>query len=395
MSASQRPHLSEWAKILRTTAAFSVIASTLAFLPTHAVAQADCDEDGRTDDEELFGGPPIYAEDFSGDTSDITLSGLWRISATDDCFIGVDSNTESGLPAAFYNAVRDDGEGTVCDFDTGETTFGRLETPVIQLPPLQNEITLWWTETSQGENGDPFDAHRIYVRDVATGAEFLVFEDGGSFGWFNSGLELTPFQGKDVQIIFEFDSVDEIDNSGFGWVIDDILIFTFASDCDESGVPDECEYVALSRFPQANQVLAESEDTRVINISFTSPVQGLTAGSFEILPVAGNLTGEITGIETEDDTNFEITVGNITGEGIFRLNFIDEDEVFSTSFQPGFLVRGIDCDEDASTTGPLFVRSKCGDDINALYGAVLGDNGTPGDRSAWRIRLLLHRWFQL
>ena len=365
--------LGRWSKILRTAGACSLLAAAISIAPSRSFAQADCDENGITDFEELFGLVPIYSEDFSGDTSDLTLSGLWRISADDDCFVGVDGGSSSGLPAAFYNIVQDG----FCDFDTGETTLGRLETPTIQLPVFLSDLELSWDSTSEGENGDPYDAHRIYVRDVETGFETLVYEDAGDFEWTSTTIGIFEFQGRNIQLVFEFDSVDGEANGGFGWIIDDITLTPYAGDCDESGVPDSCEYVAVDRFPAANLILSSGESARTITLSFTSAVSGVGLDDFVFVPIGGDLTGEIVSLGTADNINFEIEVGNIVGDGAFRIDFIDDGSISSPTFQPGDLVTATECSqEDASRSGPTFFRVQCAEDIDQLYTAVLSDNGT-------------------
>jgi subtilisin family serine protease len=160
--------------------------------------------------------------DLDGFTIDNTgggVAGLWHLSTG--------RGNQPGHSAAdslyFGTGEGVDGGG---NYDVGHTA-GRITSPVIDLTSIGGaELSFNYFLASEG--GNPWDSARV-----------LISQDGGVFeaiasnvsefvdpttGWTNATVDLTPYTGSNIEIRFDFDTIDSISNTFEGWYVDDIVV---------------------------------------------------------------------------------------------------------------------------------------------------------------------------
>ncbi|MFP4051711.1 MAG: PKD domain-containing protein [Thermoplasmata archaeon] len=180
---------------------------------TYTVELTVTDDEGATDTTtqditvESSGGEmtDIINQDFEGDTSGWTTSGLWHLVDDSDTY----GDSHSPSTSVWY------GQDSTGDYDTGSQTTGTLGVPTVDLSgATQAELSFYhWFETeSYYESYDQVEVtvngDQVYFRDSSD-------DNVGSEGNF---VEETI----DIEIIF--DSVDGSYNSYRGWYVDDVVV---------------------------------------------------------------------------------------------------------------------------------------------------------------------------
>ncbi|MDP3723357.1 MAG: putative Ig domain-containing protein [Candidatus Omnitrophota bacterium] len=161
----------------------------------------------------------VFSENFESGAPDWTMSGLWHL-----------SQQRAGSPsisAAYNNGV---------DYETGAPNSGALLSPPITLSAGGEVLLVFshWFETEQTPTPIAYDIRKVKVS-----------ADGGiSWGywwpWWDStipaqpfwapiSLDLSRYAGQTIQIGFFFDTVDAAANHFEGWYVDDVALFTDAS----------------------------------------------------------------------------------------------------------------------------------------------------------------------
>ncbi len=122
---------------------------------------------------------------------------------------------------------------------------GTLTSPAFSIPAGVNAATLslaYWYEI-EGVAALDYDIMRISVKDVATGAiaaidslnptepvddpDDMPFSSAGNNMapvWSTRQFDLSAYRGKTIQLLFTFDTKDEVFNGFRGWIIDDIVV---------------------------------------------------------------------------------------------------------------------------------------------------------------------------
>lgn len=152
----------------------------------------------------------VFFDDAEFGTDGWTSTGLWHITG---------HRSYSPSNAWYY------GQEGIWNFDTGARNSGTLTSPLIVLSGgfrAYLEFNCWYeTETM----GSLYDQRWVYIS-----------VDGGSFvplrqiyrdemrDWHTEKIDLSPFMGHVIQILFLFDTIDEISNNFEGWYIDDIAV---------------------------------------------------------------------------------------------------------------------------------------------------------------------------
>ncbi len=131
---------------------------------------------------------------------------------------------------------------------TGEASnMGSMTSPVINLTSV-NEASLsfwsWFEIESVNPNEFGYDIMEIYVLELGGSPVSLgrlnpysdpILDDraalpftSGGFNkapvWVNVEYDLTEYVGKDIQLIFEFRTIDALYNGFRGWFVDDVLV---------------------------------------------------------------------------------------------------------------------------------------------------------------------------
>ncbi|MGK7891490.1 MAG: S8 family serine peptidase [Leptolyngbyaceae cyanobacterium] len=171
----------------------------------------------RADFSDEEGNPNL--DGFTIDNTGAPVSGLWHLSTG--------RGTQPGHSAAdslyFGTGETDNGGG---NYDVGHTA-GRVTSPVIDLTNA-DEAELLFNYFLETERFAPYDR-----------ASILVAEDGGSFeeiannfgtlqdwtsGWTAASLDLTAHVGHEIQIQFDFNTLDGTVNGFEGWYLDDVVV---------------------------------------------------------------------------------------------------------------------------------------------------------------------------
>jgi len=169
-----------------------------------------------------------YQESFEGGAGEWVGSGLWRYGSTN---MGSRGNTQAWMT----------NNGT--NYADATWRAGDLTSPPIVIP-ASGKYFLRFSYFADIEDGNPYwDQRRLQISDGG------LFKDVYQFSgdkqpvqeWLNSGpIDLSAYAGKTIRLRFHFDTVDEENNWGAGWVIDDVSINTLGTDtsCADSDGPN-------------------------------------------------------------------------------------------------------------------------------------------------------------
>lgn len=191
-----------------------------------------------------------YQENFESGVGDWVGSGLWRYGAI--------SMGSRGSTQAWIN-----NNGT--NYADATWRAGDLTSPPIALPS-GGKYYLRFSYFADIEDGNLYwDQRRLQVSDG--GAFKDVFQFTGDKQpvqeWLNSGpIDLSAYAGKTIRLRFHFDTVDEDNNFGAGWAVDDVSINSLGPDtsCADSDKPDSsAPLVALGSSYQG--VICPENDT--------------------------------------------------------------------------------------------------------------------------------------
>jgi hypothetical protein len=114
------------------------------------------------------------------------------------------------------------GDETQGNYDTGARNWGRLKSPLIDIP-TGTRAELKVAQLAQAEGGSRYENAEIQVR-VAGGSwtTLLTRASRTSTSFVTDTLDLTPYLGKTIQIGFFFDTKDSGFNQFEGWYVDDV-----------------------------------------------------------------------------------------------------------------------------------------------------------------------------
>ncbi len=166
-------------------------------------------------------GTILWEEGAEDGAADWTAEGLWHVTAR---------RASEGTQSFWYG---DEVTGT---YNTGAANAGALASPVIDLTSATGAV-LVLDQLIDVEFGLPYDDLQIGVINVDDPAEVVVFgkETGSTGGAFASRvLPLGGFDGDRIQLVFYFDTVDDIYNDLEGWYVDHLRII--GSDACAHGV---------------------------------------------------------------------------------------------------------------------------------------------------------------
>jgi len=119
------------------------------------------------------------------------------------------------------------GQESTIDYATGERVQASLTSPVLDLRSATS-VYLMWESLLDVEPGTTRD---IAVLEIATqddGFETWTpvwTKDAPSEDFVLQGVELDAYAGTQAQLRFRFDSVDDNNNTGIGWIVDDVWVW--------------------------------------------------------------------------------------------------------------------------------------------------------------------------
>jgi hypothetical protein len=215
-----------WAPGGETTAQITVSpAVDTTYTVTATTAACGSDSDSATVFVDPDGSRAGLSEDFEGDVSGWTATGLWHLADNTDCAApGSNSPTH-----AFYYGQ----EGT-CTYDTGGANSGTLTSPVILGLDGTASLEFQYYRVVESFSGT-FDVTRVDV--LSAGGRTTVFQrtsaNPSTAAWVSSGvIDLSAFAGQAITLEFSFSTGDGVANNFTGWLVDDVVVSTTPLDCD-------------------------------------------------------------------------------------------------------------------------------------------------------------------
>jgi hypothetical protein len=165
-------------------------------------------------------------EDFEGDTSAWTTTGLWHAVADSPCAV---PGFASPVTAMYY------GQDASCNYKTPGSNSGDLLSPqLFGIGPTSTLTFDYYRQVESGEGG--YDRLQVQVAATGTTAWQTVWSrdsgDPSAAVWAHSGeISLAELAGETIRIRFHFDSVDGTFNDFTGILIDDVVV-TASAACD-------------------------------------------------------------------------------------------------------------------------------------------------------------------
>jgi PKD repeat protein len=233
-----------------------------------------------------------FFDDFGGGVGNWTMSGLWNFENEADACGSLVAPFPSSSNAVYYGI---DGQ---CTYDTGAANSGELTliSPVT-LPGFGG--TLEFASYEQTECGGDCDYDDRYVEiSIDGGTTWDTLGEGDTEGtWYLKAFDLAAYGGDDVLIRFRFDTVDNVDNDHFGWMVDHVAVAT------------GCE-------PQAGGLVVGN----VYDENTLGPVVGAR--------VVNDIGGETFALPTPGDPNVD--------DAFYTLFSLPGDHLFTASFMPPY-----------------------------------------------------------
>ena len=168
-------------------------------------------------------------EDFEGDTSSWSATGLWHVVNNTSC---ATPGSSSGTHAFYY------GQDSSCDYATGSATSGTLTSPGISGITAASTLDFDYYRVVESYAGT-YDKTEVAV--IAGGSATTVWSldssTASTAGWQPvPTISLASYAGQVIQIRFSFDSTDGVSNNFTGWLIDDVVV-TGESPCSGNAAP--------------------------------------------------------------------------------------------------------------------------------------------------------------
>jgi len=168
-----------------------------------------------------------WLEDFEGDISDWSMSGLWHRVDDSDPY----GDSHSPTHSCWY------GQDATGDYDTGSRTQGNLTSPGVSVG-ADAELKFWhWFETESYAGS--YDQCIVQVSDDGGQSwdQIVMWDsqDPNITVWTEEVFDLSSYEGESVQVRFRFDSVDGSYNDYRGWYVDDVEVTAAGPDTTPPG----------------------------------------------------------------------------------------------------------------------------------------------------------------
>jgi hypothetical protein len=351
-----------WSPGGQTTAEITVSPSTTTTYTVTATTSCGSANDSATVFVDDGTTPAGLDDDFEGDNSDWTATGLWHEVNNSAC---ASPGYSSPVQAFYY------GQDAGCTYDTGAATSGTLTSPSITGITATSTLTFDYYRVVESFSGD-YD--RTQVNIVAGGNSTTVFSlnssNASTAAWVSSGtIDLSAFAGQTIQVQFVFDSVDSVSNAFTGWLIDDVVV-TGESSCTPTGNTAPTVNITApadgSSFQEGTSVsfsgtATDAEDgTLTGSLSWTSSLDGAigSGGSFSTSTLSvgtHTITASVTdsgGLSGSDAISVTITAAPVNTAPTVNITAPADGSSFVEGTSVSFSGTATDA-EDGTLTGSL------------------------------------------
>jgi subtilisin family serine protease len=164
----------------------------------------------------------VYFEDYEDGFGNWTMNGLWNPENEGDVCGSQAAPFPTVGNAPYY------GLDGVCSYDNGSANSGTLTMVApVPLPASGNVALSFWSYEHTECGGNCSWDNRFFEISTDVGGTWATLGEGDTEGdWYQKTIDLTSYLGSDVLIRFRFDTVDDIENKYFGWMVDDVSIST-------------------------------------------------------------------------------------------------------------------------------------------------------------------------
>ncbi|MFX1259027.1 MAG: S8 family serine peptidase, partial [Promethearchaeota archaeon] len=202
-----------------------VLSTTISQIGT-ATHYFNCSDGIYTDSDGPYSGPfvedpaVLFREDFEGDLSKwLFITPLWHI-----------SDYPSNWPDSYYSKFHSmwfGNESTGTYENKSAETFGYMISMPIDLSSVNHaklEFYTWRDGDGSNDWSFVFVSSNFYIFHI----EWYEYEDISP--WQKITIDISDYCGSNsVGLIFEFDTYNDEDNNHRGWLIDDIVIYSYES----------------------------------------------------------------------------------------------------------------------------------------------------------------------
>jgi hypothetical protein len=149
-----------------------------------------------------------------------TPTGLWHLGSSNSC-----ASPAYASPISAWYFGRD----SSCDYDAGGQVQGTLTSPVIANISATSTLSfMFWREVESTSSGN-YDKTAVEAAEQGSSDWKVLWsldsKTASAKTWKSSGaLSLAEYAGKNIQLRFSFDSVDDYANNFVGWFVDDVRV---------------------------------------------------------------------------------------------------------------------------------------------------------------------------
>lgn len=247
-----------------------------------------------------------FSDDMESGSGKWSATGLWhQEDGTGNC-----DNSQSPTTSWYY------GSAAVCTYNTGAANSGSLTTnsPIAIPANAESHLTLWSWEKTEGGGG--FDTRTLSLSTDGVAFSPIYDSTNNSATWYQVSQDLSAYAGMNVWLRFDFDTVDNQDNSYKGWYIDDVKItsrFSFTNTAYVSSNEDKSDtgtWKTTITLPPTPTVVDDNtstdEDTAVlidILANDTDPDNNPLSVASVTQPNLGTVTNQGTHVTYTPDAN--------------------------------------------------------------------------------------------
>lgn len=181
----------------------------------------DCQNDADCADPACSSACTFFFDDMESGSGSWTSSGYWHLeSSADDC------SNPAGGDYSWYYGFFDSEAVPLCSYNDGIPNSGCISSSSIDLP-VGKMITLdydVWIENECGGGSCYYDSLSLELDDGSSIYTLIDEHDIPASTWAHEAIDLTPYAGSSVSLIFCFDTGDSCCNQYTGVYIDNVLV---------------------------------------------------------------------------------------------------------------------------------------------------------------------------